>query len=111
MSACKYCVAAGMADYCGLMGPHDERTQSIARQLARMVEQEEPSDQQVGYFMDDACEVAEVVTGEVMVKAMRPTLVDQHRFSANGHVFAAAEEGGGLVYRGQIRERLRGMAR
>jgi hypothetical protein len=101
---CRYCAAwAEMADYCGTTGPHDERTQAIAIQLAGLIYPEGPTDQQTAYFMEDACEVAAVVSGNVVIKAMRPTRFDQHRFSASGHIFAAAEEGGGLIYRGRVK--------
>ena len=101
---CRYCLAwPEMAEYCGLTGPHDERTQGIAVQLAGLVYPEGPTDLQVAYFMEDAADVAATVSGNVVIRHLPDTYRDQNRFAANGHVFAAAEEGGGLVYRGKLR--------
>lgn len=101
-TACRYCVAAwpGVFDERGC--EHNERHGEVARQIAsRVHETPDPTDEQVGWFMDDAVEICAIVPDEhPVVTRWNPNSL---RLTVSGHRFVVADEGGGLLYRGKVR--------
>jgi hypothetical protein len=95
LAACRYCLAA-WGDI-GLECDHGEREASIARQIAARIHKQEPTDEQVGWFMDDAEQICAVVRDEspIVTRWEGRTM----RLTVSGHRFRVADEGG-LVYVG-----------
>jgi hypothetical protein len=90
MTACRYCEAAwpGVLDRC----EHDDREAGVARQLAGQVhETDSPTDEQVGWFMEDAEQICAVVTdAEPVVKWMPRS----NRIRVGAVTLLVSDEGG-----------------
>lgn len=95
---CRYCLAAWGDIYHGHGCGHDERHAEVARQIAAKVHGHEPTDEEIGWFIEDAEHICAVVTDEhpVLTRWDSRTM----RLVVNGHRFRVADEGGGLLYVG-----------
>lgn len=101
---CRYCVAAydSDAEMCGFA--HEQPAEvlaPLALAMARMFQTRHPSDEQVGWFMEDASAVADFfdpLPDEWTLRKMRPGRSDEFtaRFSVNGVTYVV-ENGEGHI--------------
>jgi len=95
-ATCRYHIAAYGEIGLGCADRHGDREAEVARQLARRIHETEPTDEQVGWFMDDADGVCQVVPDEhPVVTAWNPNTM---RLTISGYRFRVADEGGGLLF-------------
>lgn len=89
---CPFCLAAwgDIGTECSRY--HTDRISGVARQIAALIHEAEPTDEQVGWFMEDAETVCAVVTEPVpVVRAWEPKT---QRLRVESAVFRVDDEGG-----------------
>ena len=93
---CRYCAAAWPT--VDMDCEHTERDAEVARQIAAKIHGAEPTEEQIGWFMDDAAWICGYVPDEhpVVTRWNARTW----RMTVSGHRFRVEEEDGGLVYVG-----------
>ena len=96
---CQFCVAAwGQETAEAVCQDHDERVQSVARQIAERIHGPTPTDEQIGWFMEDGqIVVASIPEGELTVTRYEDRTM---RMTVSGHQFRVDDEGGLTYIRG-----------